>query len=109
MLPRKLPSDLAVQTDGSFFDRSFRFTNYRQKHRQKFLLPRMHFLGSEDILRKINYLEKEGISIDNAPWIVAELSHNPLFFLRYFPPEPSTVSHTPHSHSIVPGGFEVMS
>lgn len=41
--------------------------------------------------------------------MINELFRNPLFFLLYFPPEPSTVSHTPHSHSIVPGGFEVTS
>jgi hypothetical protein len=33
--------------------------------------------------------------------MINELSRNPLFFLRYFPPEPSRISHTPHSHSIV--------
>ena len=34
--------------------------------------------------------------------MINELSRNPLFFLRYSPPEPSRISHTPHSHSIVP-------
>lgn len=26
--------------------------------------------------------------------MINELSHNPIFFLRYFPPKPSRVSHT---------------
>ncbi len=29
--------------------------------------------------------------------------------LLYSPPDSSTVSHTAHSHSIVPGGFDVTS
>ena len=41
--------------------------------------------------------------------MINERSRNSLFFLRYFPPEPSRVSDTPHSHSIVPGGFDVTS
>ena len=41
--------------------------------------------------------------------MVNELSRNPQFFLRYFPPKPSRVSYTPYSHSIVPGGLLVMS
>jgi hypothetical protein len=41
--------------------------------------------------------------------MINKLPHNPLFFLRYSPPKPSTVSYPPHSHSIVPGGFEVTS
>jgi hypothetical protein len=56
ILAEKLPSAPEFQSDGSFFDRYFRFTNYRQKHRQKFLLPRMHFRGSEGVLCKINDL-----------------------------------------------------
>src|SRR5574340_1073235 len=38
---------------------------------------------------------------DDASRMVNELSRNSLFFLRYFPPEPSGVSHTPHSHSMI--------
>jgi hypothetical protein len=30
-----------------------------------------------------------------------ETADNPLFSLPYLPPEPSRVSHTPHSHSLV--------
>jgi hypothetical protein len=41
--------------------------------------------------------------------MINELSHNSLFFLLYFAPMPSKVSHTPYSHSIVPGGFDVTS
>src|SRR5579871_2852917 len=33
--------------------------------------------------------------------MVNELSRNPVFFLRYSPPKPFRISHTPHSHSIL--------
>jgi hypothetical protein len=33
--------------------------------------------------------------------MINELSRNPIFSLRYFPPAPSRISPTPHSHSIV--------
>lgn len=106
---KKTPARPAFQSDGNFLCRSSPLENYRQKHRQNFLLPQARFGSSGDIPQEINNLEKEGGSIDNAPSIVNELSHNHLFLLRYFPPEPFTVSYTPHSHSIVPGGLLVTS
>jgi hypothetical protein len=33
--------------------------------------------------------------------MINELSRNPVFFLRYSPPEPSRTSDAPHSHSII--------
>ena len=47
--------------------------------------------------------------IDDMAQIVNELSPNHLIFLHYYSPGPAGVSHTPHSHSIVPGGFDVTS
>jgi hypothetical protein len=41
--------------------------------------------------------------------MIKELSRNPIFFLRYFPLEPSRVSHSPHSHSMVLTGLGSMS
>jgi hypothetical protein len=45
------------------------------------------------------------LSIDNEARIINETADN----LRYSTPAPSTISRTPHSHSIVPGGFDVTS
>jgi len=42
------------------------------------------------------------------PPIIGGLSRNPLLFLSYSPPKPSTVSHTPHSHSFTPAEAEAM-
>ena len=41
--------------------------------------------------------------------IINETADNPLFFLRYSPLKPVILSHTSHSHSIVPGGLLVTS
>jgi hypothetical protein len=49
------------------------------------------------------------LSIDNEAWIINETADNPLSFLRYSTPAPSTISRTPYSHSIVPGGLLVTS
>ena len=38
--------------------------------------------------------------------MINELSRNHIFFRRYFPPEPSSVSDTPHSHDIVKLGMQ---
>jgi len=61
-----------------------------------------------DRLKKQRLKEIEA-SIDNGVWIINKTVRNPLFFLRYSTPAPSTISHTPHSHSIVPGGLLVTS
>jgi hypothetical protein len=72
-LSGKLPSGPATQSDGSFLHRFLRLKNYRQKHRQISLLPRVRFRSSGDALHEINDLWKEGSSIDNAPQTINEL------------------------------------
>jgi hypothetical protein len=59
--------------------------------------------------RSVENLNEIRLSIDNEAWMINETADNPLSFLRYSTPAPSTISRTPYSHSIVPGGFEVMS
>ena len=46
-------------------------------------------------------LNKIRVSIDDGTPIINKTASNPLFFPRYPRLEPSRVSHTPHSHSIV--------
>jgi hypothetical protein len=50
---------------------------------------------------KISGLSKSGASIDDGAPIINKTVRNPLLFLRYFPPELSSLSHTRHSHSII--------
>ncbi len=72
------------------------------------MLKRPAFNMVKAISLEIRDLEKESDTIGNVAQIINGLPHNHLFFLRYFPLEPSTVSH-PYSHSIVPGGLLVTS
>ncbi len=59
------------------------------------------FLNEESFVNQ--QLTKIRAPVDNGRWIINETADNPLFSLRYFPPEPSTASATPHSHSIIFG------
>jgi hypothetical protein len=109
VLLRKLPSNPAIEIDGSFLSALFQFRHSRQKHRQEFPLLPGGCWSREISTQKNQSLRQKCAPIDDVTPIVNHLSRNPLFFLRYSPPEPSGVSHTPHSHSIVPGGLLVIS
>jgi hypothetical protein len=123
-MPIQGPVPVPIDTDSSRFDVKFSWSaSKKDRHIARVRLtvfsksePGRPESAVEDTVRSLGFVEladrrtienqrfkERRRPIDNGVPIIKKTIGNPLFFLRYFPPTPSRISHSPHSHSVLIG------